>query len=221
MPRATYKGGMEATYATPKRQRSRLVPLVAGFVASIALLGACSAGSESSEFFGYVPPSVMKVDSASVTEAGTNKPFAFKAAQGEVLVVYFGYTNCPDLCPATMVAVRNAKRKIGDLASRVDLAMVTVDRERDTVDILPKYLSSFSDRYHALVPTSDEELRAAEAVFQATSSVTKKPDGTVEVAHGGTAYVVDDTGTVVVEWPFGLDAESMAHDLKILLGDKA
>lgn len=201
--------GMEAI----KRRAGGLGAVLA--VAAL-FLSACSK-EDPGTLLGYVPPSTMRVGGVTVTEAGTGSRFPFVAARGEVLVVYFGYTNCPDLCPATMVAVRNAKRKIGDLATRVDLAMVTVDPERDTVDVLPRYLSSFADRYHALVPSSDEELRAAEAAFRASSSVTKKPDGTVEVVHGGTAYVVDDTGTVVVEWPFGLDAESMAHDLKILL----
>ena len=50
--------------------------------------------------------------------------------------------------------------------------------------------------------------------------MTKKPDGTVEVSHGGTAYVVDDEGDFVLGWPFGLDAESIAHDIRILLTKK-
>jgi protein SCO1/2 len=143
----------------------------------------------------------------------------FVPVAGEVLIVYFGYTHCPDLCPTTMVAVKNAKKKIGELAAKVDLAMITVDPARDTDEILSRYLASFSDRYHALVPTSDAELRAVEELFQATSSVTNV-DGEIQVVHGGTAYVVDSTGTVVVEWPFGLDSVSMAHDLTILLTER-
>jgi protein SCO1/2 len=118
-----------------------------------------------------------------------------------------------------MVAIKNAKKKIGDLASKVDIAMITVDPARDTDEILSRYLASFSDRFHALVPTSDGELRAVEKLFQATSSVTTV-DGEIQVVHGGTAYVVDSTGNVVVEWPFGLDSVSMAHDLKILLTER-
>jgi protein SCO1/2 len=144
--------------------------------------------------------------------------FGFVARPGEVLVVYFGYTNCPDMCPTTMVAVKNAKNRIGPgLAGRVDLAMVTVDPARDKGENLSRYLGSFADRNHALVPADDNELETAKAAFQVTSSVTEKNDGTAEVSHSASAYVVDDTGTVVVEWPFGLDAESMANDLGILL----
>jgi protein SCO1/2 len=118
-----------------------------------------------------------------------------------------------------MVAIKNAKKKIGDLADRVDIAMITVDPERDTSNILPRYLSSFTDRFHALIPASDSELRAAEKAFGATSSVTKV-DGKVEVVHGGTAYIVDETGSVINQFPFGLDAESMANDLTVLLNER-
>jgi protein SCO1/2 len=117
------------------------------------------------------------------------------------------------------VAIKNAKKKIGVLSDRVDLAMITVDPQRDTANILPRYLSSFTDRYHALIPANEAELRSAEKAFGATSSVTTV-DGKIEVVHGGTAYLVDDTGTVLVQWPFGLDAQSMANDLTVLLNER-
>lgn len=202
------------------KARARNVKSMVASAALLCVVGLGCSRTESRELLGYVPPSPVSVGEVSITEVGAESPFTFAAADGELLVVYFGYTNCPDLCPATMVAVRNAKRKLGDLAARVDLAMITVDPERDTPEVLPRYLASFSDRFHALVPASTEELRDAERAFQATSSVTKKDDGTIEVTHSTVTYVVDETGTVLVEWPFGTDAESMAHDLEILLSRK-
>lgn len=175
--------------------------------------------NSSQELFGYVPPSPKNVASATITEAETDSPFTFVARPNELLIAYFGYTHCPDVCPTTLVAIKNAKQKIGELAARVDLAMATVDPERDTVDVLPRYLASLSDRFHALIPATLEELRQAEELFQATSSVTKTGDK-IEVIHSGTAYVIDDQGNIVVEWPFGLDANSMAHDLTQLLNKK-
>ena len=201
-----------------KKSLSRLA-LVATVTAGLAL-SACSGADDADTLFGYVPPSTKNSAAVTVAEAGAADPFALRAATGEVLIVYFGYTHCPDVCPTTLVAIKNAKKKVGtDLAARVDLAMITVDPERDTTDVLPRYLSSFTDRYHALVPSSEAELRAAEKPFGATSSVTKTADG-VKVVHGGTAYIVDMNGDVVVEWPFGLDAASMAHDIEVLLNDK-
>lgn len=170
---------------------------------------------------GYVPPETKSVASVTVTEIvdGAPRPWSFVAADGEILVVMFGYTNCPDICPTTLSNLKNARGKLGDEAARVDIAMVTVDPERDTAEILPRYLSSFTDRFHAVVPASPEELAAAEEAFQATSSVTKV-DGRIEVSHTGTAYGVDDTGTVLVEWPFGIDVPSLTADLRILLREK-
>ena len=201
--------------------RKVLRPVVSIAAICVLITSLTSCGSDNAHtLLGYVPPSPMSSAGISVTEAPEGNPFELKAKPHEVLIVYFGYTHCPDVCPTTMVAIKNAKKKIGALADRVDLAMITVDPERDTADILPKYLTSFSSRFHALIPASDAELRTAENAFGATSSVTKV-DGKVEVVHGGTAYIVDDHGTVIVQWPFGLDATSMSKDLTVLLNERA
>ena len=206
------------------RQASFIHQHITRLVVVACALGALSScgSTESTELFGYVPPSAKSVASVTATEVTgqTTTPFTFMAGPNEVLVVFFGYTNCPDICPATLANLKNAKKKLGDRASRVDVAMVTVDPERDTKEIMPRYLSSFLDRFHAIVPASAEELKATKDAFQAKSSVTTAPDGKVEVTHSGTSYVVDDTGTVIIEWPFGIDVPSMTHDLNILLDTK-
>ena len=183
---------------------------------------ACNGSSGS--LIGYVPPSQKHVGNVEVTEwtETGEHGFHFHAPAGDVLVVYFGYTNCPDMCPTTMVNVRNAKNRIGEaLARHVDLAMVTVDPDRDLGEKLKKYLGSFADRTHALVPSSNEQLEKAKEAFQVTSTVTKAADGKVTVSHSGSAYVVNAAGDVVVEWPFGLDAKAMANDLRLLLAGRA
>lgn len=188
----------------------------ASFTIALLLLNAC--GGSSNSLIGYVPQekNVSSVRGTEVTNEGA-KEFSFVPNGKDVLVVYFGYTNCPDLCPTTMSAVRVAKKKIGDLAAQVDLAMVTVDPQRDTGTVLNKYLASFSERYHAIVPKSDDELAGMKDAFQASSSITTNTLGNVEVSHSGTAYVVGPSGDVVVEWPFGLQADSMAKDLRLIL----
>jgi protein SCO1 len=186
---------------------------------SLAAFLVVACGGKDASLIGYVPPTEKIVSNATATEVidGSDSDFTFIAPDGAVLIVYFGYTNCPDLCPTTLAAVRTAKRNLGDLADLVKLAMVTVDPERDTRDVLPAYLSSFSDQYHALIPATDEELTTIKDVFQASSSVTKKPDGSIEVGHSATTYVVNDRGVVVVEWPYGLTADDMKNDLQLLL----
>ena len=154
-----------------------------------------------------------------VDELGVETPFTFVADDGKLLVVYFGFTNCPDLCPTTLADLRSAFRRIPGSTDKVDVAMVTVDPERDTADRLVPYLSSFIDDPIALRTTDTDVLERVEAAFLASSTVTKEATGKVDVSHTAATYVVDATGTVIVEWPFGIGADGMEHDLRILLED--
>jgi protein SCO1/2 len=195
--------------------RSRIFLVLA--LALVASGAGC--GEDTRELKGIVrddPLVVGDVEVTDVTDGATAPTFAFRAQPGELLVAYFGYTSCPDICPTTLAELRSAKRQIGDDAERVDLAMVTVDPERDTAQVLNGYLGSFSERYHALRPASEEELRRAEDAFLAQSSITTTPEGEVQVEHSAAAYVVDENGVVVVEWPFGHGSENMANDLEVL-----
>lgn len=199
--------------------RTRNTSLLA-LLATLCVFVLASCGSSGvSELRGYRPPTPKNSAGVFVTDATNGQPMELRADDGELLIVYFGYTHCPDVCPTTLVAVKNAKKRLGVNAENIDLAMITVDPNRDTADVLPRYLSSFTNKFHALVPSSEAELRSAEQAFDATSSV-KVVDGKVEVVHGGTCFVVDSSGNVVDEFPFGMDAESMAHDLKILLNER-
>ena len=194
-------------------------------VAVLALsvpLSAC--GGDDASLRGIVRDQPLEVGSVAVTDvtsgglyADHDGEFSFTARSGHLLVVYFGYTNCPDLCPTTLTLVRAARKELGDDGRRIDLAMVTVDPKRDTAEVMNGYLASFTDAYHALVPASEAELRAAEDAFLASSTIVTKTSGEIEVGHSATAYVVDANGLVRVEWPFGIDKNVMINDLEILL----
>ncbi len=154
-----------------------------------------------------------------VDEAGVETPFTFVARDGKLLVVYFGFTNCPDLCPTTLADLRSAFRRIPGSTDKVDVAMVTVDPERDTADRLVPYLSSFVDDPIALRTLDTDVLESVESAFLASSTVTKEATGKVDVSHTAATYVVDASGTVILEWPFGIGADGMENDLRILLED--
>jgi protein SCO1/2 len=152
-------------------------------------------------------------------EGAAGTPFRFTADPGGLLAVYFGYTQCPDLCPTTMADLKAAFGKIGSRAERIDVAMVTVDPARDTPAIVADYLAHFfpAGRTHPLRITDPTALKTVEEGFLASSSVTTKPDGTVEVSHTAMTSIVDDQGRIVVQWPFGTSPDTMAHDLRLLL----
>ena len=132
-------------------------------------------------------------------------------------MVFFGYTFCPDICPTSLADLRAALRRIGADASLVSVAFVTIDPERDTVDRLDVYLASYVGRYHVLRTLDEAELVTVQDAFLASSSVTTNDAGQIEVSHTATAFVVDSGGRVVDEMPFGIGADGIENDLRILL----
>ncbi len=191
-------------------------------VVGLAVTSAC--GGSDAALKGMTREQPLEVGSVAMTDvtaegsyAEHDGSFEMKARPGGLLVVYFGYTNCPDLCPTTLALVRAASREIGDRADKIDLAMVTVDPDRDTPEVMNGYLSSFTDQFHALHPSTTDELKAAEAAFLASSTITTDATGKIEVGHSATAYVVDENGVVLLEWPFGVDKDTMINDFRILL----
>ena len=151
-----------------------------------------------------------------VTAAGA--PMALRADADGLLLVYFGYTSCPDVCPTTLSDVRTALGDIGDdRASHVDLAMITVDPERDTDEVMAGYVDAFVTGGRALRTTDDVELRAAADDFGVVYEVTTNDQGEVEVVHSGSLFGVDDAGRLLVTWPFGTPAADLAGDLELLL----
>lgn len=138
-------------------------------------------------------------------------------AEDRLLLVYFGFLNCPDVCPTTLMDLRSALARMDtDERDRVDLAFVTVDPDRDGPEELAAYLRHFAPRHHA-VRADLAELTPAMDAFLASAAIEIGEDGRVEVAHTAVLYAVDATGRVVVEWPFGTSATALADDLRVLL----
>ena len=219
-----HKGPWSVGHSAVVRHHGEVRTRLTVIAVAAMLLFVVSCGSGSATMRGIVRDEPLQVGAVTLTDVTDTGEFAthdglftMKAQPGELLVMYFGYTNCPDLCPTTLAAVRTATKNLGDDGAKVDLAMATVDLERDTPEVLNGYLSSFSDHFHALHASSQAELEAAENAFLASSTMTKDASGNIEVGHSATAYVVDDQGSVLVEWPFGIDNDAMRNDLKILL----
>lgn len=187
-----------------------------------AVLPACASGDDgplsTGKLTGVVRDPAVKV--ADVTlPALDGTPQSLRADPGGLRLVYFGYTSCPDVCPTTMSDIKVALTDLPeDQARRVSVTMVTVDPERDTPEVLADYLDHFFDRFVALRTDDPDELRAAATAFGVQYEVEEhEPGASYEVAHSAVTYVVDDTGTVVVEWPFGFESTDMANDLQYLL----
>lgn len=201
--------------STPRtaRRHGRL----ASIVLAVTALGATACGGDR-ELAGYVRTPAPSLSGITLPElTADDADFELRADAGRLLVVYFGYTNCPDYCPTTMQDLRIALRSV-DAADRVDVAMVTVDPERDN-PILADYVRSFFPDGVALGTTDAERLARAAQPFGVSYSVTTDADGDIEVAHSTQLFAVDPTGELLITWPFGLDRDELAKDIDDLLED--
>jgi protein SCO1/2 len=203
----------------PAARRSSTAAALVAVV--VALVTACGGSTAPARLDGAVADPPLLVGDQRLPDAITGDPFVFRAPPGGLLAVYFGYTQCPDLCPTTMADLKVALAELTEAeAGRVTVALVTVDPERDTPDLLTAYVTGFfgEPAGRALRTLDPEELARVERAFLASSSVTRD-NGEITVAHSATTSIVDDQGTVRVQWPFGTSSRSMAHDLRILLAD--
>jgi protein SCO1/2 len=206
---------------------ARIAPLLAAALLLTAACGgagddgdAATTTSEVTSYSGIVVDPPVQVGALAIPAADGSGDHPFVAPAGGLELVYFGYTFCPDVCPTTMSDVRKALAELpGDEAERVGVAMVTIDPARDTAEVLDGYVTNFVDDGVALRTDDDPALRAVTDAFGADYEVTTDDEGDIEVSHTGELYAVDDSGTVVMQWPFGTTYESLARDLRSLLAE--
>ena len=180
-----------------------------------AMLSACGGDSDAG-FAGYSRSPAPQVGDVALPRADGSGEVAFRAVDGGLLLVYFGYTNCPDFCPTTLADLKVALNRLGDAAADVDVAMVTVDPDRD-LPILDDYIQSFYADGIALGSADPTVLTAATEPFGVSYLVTNNDAGGTDVAHSTQLYAVDDTGALVLTWPFGIETQELADDIGDLL----
>src|SRR5262245_23072152 len=158
----------------------KLLRVLGGLVALGVAVGACGGGDDR-ELVGLTrdpAPVVGDVPLPDMSQGGA--PFEFLAPQDGLLLVYFGYTNCPHECPATMAAINASLAELGDDADRISVAMVTVDPERDT-DVLADFVQSFVPGGHAIATDDIDALRQFAERFGVVFDAGESPAGEVEV----------------------------------------
>lgn len=137
--------------------------------------------------------------------------------KGKVVVVFFGYTQCPDVCPTTMAEMATVMQHLGPLANRVQVLFVTLDPERDTSELLSKYVPSFDPRFLGLVGDKAATEKVAKEFKVFYQKVPGKQPGSYTVDHTAGSYVFDPQGRIRLFLRHGQGPEVIAHDLKLLL----
>lgn len=140
--------------------------------------------------------------------------------KGKVLVVFFGYTQCPDVCPTTLAELAQVKKALGTDGERVQGIFVTVDPERDTPALLKAYLASFDPGFVALRGSLEQTQEAAREFKVYFAKVPGKASDSYTMDHTAASFLFDAQGRVRVFSRYGAGAQALLDDLKLLLAEK-
>lgn len=142
-----------------------------------------------------------------------------KDYRGKVVMLYFGYTHCPDVCPLTMAHLHQVMQDLGKtVASHVQVLFVTVDPARDTVSVLHQYMNAFDPRFVGL-RGSQSELAPLVKRYRAIYEIEKPipPDGDYAMSHSSGIYIFGPKGKIRLLASEGSTVAEMAHDVKLLV----
>ncbi|HET9643308.1 MAG TPA: SCO family protein [Burkholderiaceae bacterium] len=137
--------------------------------------------------------------------------------KGKVIVVFFGYTQCPDVCPTTMAELAQVKKSLGADGDKVQGVFVTLDPERDTPQLLKSYLANIDPSFVALRGTAEQTQAAAREFKVFYAKVPGKTPGSYTMDHTAGSYVFDTRGRVRLFTRYGTGATALASDIKALL----
>ncbi|MFN3973786.1 MAG: SCO family protein [Dehalococcoidia bacterium] len=208
----------------PRRPHVLLGIALAGLVALGGILAALAiqlqAGASYTFYGATLTPPRPAPDLALLDTEGNL--FQLQALQGKVVLVFFGYTHCPDVCPTTMIAVRQVFERLGNDAQRVQFVFVSVDPERDTPERLRQYVKGFDTRYIGLTGTPEQVSQIAKAYGV---QYYKEDIGSASgygVAHTAFVFAIDPKGRLRLTFPpfIGLQGDEIrfvAQDIQHLL----
>ncbi len=199
--------------------RRHLFGLIA--TSGLAILAGCDVGKPGGN------TAAKGFRSVDITGADYARDFALPDVQGQlrtlaefkgkVTVVFFGFTQCPDVCPSTMVELAQIKKSLGADGERLQAVFITVDPERDTPEILKAYMASFDPSFVALRGTPEQTLATAKAFKVYYAKSPGKTEGSYSMDHTAASYVFDTQGRVRLFARYGQPSDGLMADLKALL----
>ena len=183
------------------------------FAGAVALLGGCSDGAprfKASDITG------MPIGGEFALPDQSGQVRRLSEFKGKVVVAFFGYTQCPDVCPTTLSEVATAMKELGAAARDVQVLFLTVDPERDTPQLLSEYVQAF-DRSFLALRGSQAELEAVARQFKVFFQKNPTPGGGYTMDHTAASFVFDRQGRIRLLVAYGAGAAVFAHDLAQLL----
>jgi protein SCO1/2 len=137
--------------------------------------------------------------------------------RGKAVVLFFGYTQCPDVCPTTLFELAEAMKRLGPDADRVQVLFVTVDPERDTPELLAQYVPAFHPSFIGLSGDAEATARTAKEFRVLYQKQPGKTPGSYTVDHSAGSFIFDPQGRLRVYVGYGQGADVFAHDIGELL----
>ena len=146
------------------------------------------------------------------------QPRSLADYKGKVVVVFFGFTQCPDVCPTTMNEMAQVKKLLGTDGDKLQVVFISIDPERDTPEVLKAYMGSFDPSFAGLYAASPDALAALAKDFKI---YYKKVDGKTPTSysmdHTAASYVYDPQGRLRLYARYGIGPQAMADDIRLLL----
>lgn len=136
---------------------------------------------------------------------------------GTVVVVFFGFTQCPDVCPTSMAELAQVKQQLGADGDKLQGIFITVDPERDTAEMLKAYMGNFDPTFLALRPTLEQLPQVAKDFKIYYKKVDGKTPGSYTMDHSAGSYVFDEKGRIRLYNRYGSGADALASDIRLLI----
>jgi protein SCO1/2 len=182
--------------------------ILAGFL----ILAGVTTLNRQNEFFGIeISPAPTAPEFASLMDQ-SGQSVKLRDYRDKIVLLFFGYTSCPDICPATMGRLKQVVKDLGENKNEVVVIMVTTDPERDTKEKLGNYLGNFDTHFIGLTGSISD----LEETWR-DYGVTVLDGG---ATHSTRVYVIDHAGTLRLTFPYEMAVGDMVSDLKLLIGER-
>lgn len=150
----------------------------------------------------------------------TGENFTLSAHRGEIILLYFGYRTCPDICPTTFSTLKRVYSELGNLTDKLKVVFVTVDPERDTLENMALYVSAFDEEFIGL-RDEGEPLKQIMSEFGVIATRRKVGESALSylMDHTASVFLIGADGKLLAQYLYGTDYRDYVHDLKLLLAE--
>jgi protein SCO1/2 len=194
--------------------RRRAIVVCIGGAVAVGLLPSCA-------------PEAPKFNAVDITGAEYARDFpltdhlgqsrSIKDFSGKIVAVFFGFVQCPDVCPATMAELAEVKKLLGSDGQKLQVIFITVDPQRDSAEVMKAYMANFDPTFLALLPTPEQLAAIAKDFKVFYKRVDGSTAGRYTVDHSAGTYIFDTKGRIRLFSRYGSGAQTVADDIKALL----